>query len=390
MSFTRISPFLTLALLGTTASLGLALAQGLQAPPVASPEVLPDHRVVFRIWAPKAEEVILRGDWMQGTAVERLIKGDDGVWSITVGPLRPDYYSYTLVVDGVRTLDPQNPEIKQGVRSVDNMFFVPGPEAEYQALKTVPHGQIRKIWYESTTLGGTRRMHVYTPPGYDQSGARYPVLYLLHGGGDDDSGWSTIGRAGLILDNLLAAGKARPMLIVMPNGSIPLPPDLPRFTPGQSPPEAFTRAMNEAQQKFVSELMRDVIPYVEKNLRAAATAESRAIAGLSMGGGHTLSVFSSHPGEFAYVAIWSAGLWRDPEGWEEAHRDFLQRAKDLPGLRLLLIQVGEDDFALPGARALSELFKKYGIAHEFRLSGGGHTWLNWRAYLHELLPRLFR
>src|SRR5262245_41587306 len=193
------------------------------APPrLASPEAHADKKVTFRILAPKATEVTLRGDWMTG-APEKLAKDEKGVWSATVGPLTPDFYSYAFTVDGVRTLDPRNPTIKQGIASLDNMFFLPGPEAAFQDNKPVPHGDVRKVWYQSSTLGTQRRMHVYTPPGYDAAKESDPVLYLLHGGGDEDSGWSTIGRAGFILDNLIADKKAKPMLVVMPNGSLPRP-----------------------------------------------------------------------------------------------------------------------------------------------------------------------
>jgi len=189
-------------------------------PRVVSPQVHPDKKVTFRIRAPKASEVTVRGDWMTGPA-EKLAKDDQGVWSVTVGPLAPDFYSYAFTVDGVRTLDPQNAMIKQGLASLDNMFFLPGPEADFEDNKAVPHGDIRKVWYQSATLKEQRRMHVYTPPGYDANNDKYPVFYLLHGGGDEDSGWSTIGRAGFILDNLIAAKKAKPMIVVMPNGSLP-------------------------------------------------------------------------------------------------------------------------------------------------------------------------
>src|SRR5262249_4451243 len=171
-----------------------------------SPEILPDRRVTFRIYAPKASDVTLTGDWIaQGLGTGgKLQRDDQGVWSITVGPLVPDFYSYTLTVDGVRTIDPKNPLIKQGISSVDSMFQVPGEEAVFEENQPVPHGEIRMVWYHSSTLGMQRRMHVYTPPGYEGGSARYPAFYLLHGGGDDDSGWSTIGRAGFILDNLIA------------------------------------------------------------------------------------------------------------------------------------------------------------------------------------------
>ena len=178
-----------------------------------SPQVLSDRRVTFRIYAPKASEVTLRGDWMEAPGPVKLEKGEKGVWSVSVGPLVPDFYSYAFTVDGVRTLDPKNATIKQGNTSLDNMVFVPGAEAAFEDTRPVPHGEIRQVWYQSATLGMQRRMHIYTPPGYDSSEARYPVLYLLHGGGDEDSGWSTIGRAGFILDNLLADRKAKPMLV---------------------------------------------------------------------------------------------------------------------------------------------------------------------------------
>jgi enterochelin esterase family protein len=352
--------------------------------------VFPDHRVAFRILAPKASEVILRGDWMEGAATEKLAKGEDGVWSVTVGPLAPDFYSYTLIVDGVRTLDPRNALIKQGVSSVDNMAFVTGPEAAFQENNPVPHGQIRLVWYQSSTLGTQRRMHVYTPPGYDAGRNRYPVLYLLHGGGDEDSGWSSVGRAGFILDNLLAEKKARPMIVVMPNGSLPMPPNLPRITPGVTPSPEVAAALAAARARFVSELMKDVVPQVEKNFRVKTGRENRAIAGLSMGGGQTLQVVAAHPDQFAYVAVWSAGVGQNPAEWESRNADFLADTRVNQWVRLFSICVGEKDFALAGSKNLQEILNKHGIKNEMHLSGGGHTWINWRHYLHDLASRLFR
>ncbi len=190
-----------------------------------STEVAPDHKVTFRIYAPKADEVSVGGDFGQGG---KMTKDDKGVWSITVGPLVPDFYSYTFNVDGVRTVDPKNPMIKPGLASLDSMFLVPGEEAEFEATKDVPHGEVRAVWYRSGTLGDAAadaRLHAAGLRGRRRD--KYPVLYLLHGAGDEDSGWSTIGRAGFILDNLLAAKKAVPMIVVMPNGSLPRPANLP-------------------------------------------------------------------------------------------------------------------------------------------------------------------
>ena len=354
-----------------------------------SPEVLSDGRVTFRIYAPQASEVSIGGDWIsQGLGTGGSLKKDDqGVWSITVGPLVPDFYSYSLVVDGVKTLDPKNAMIKQGIRGLDNMFLVPGEEAAFEINQPVPHGDIRQVWYQSSTLDMQRRMHVYTPPGYDSGTARYPVLYLLHGGGDEDSGWSTIGRAGFILDNLLAAQEAKPMLIVMPNGS------LPRRTvaPGTPPAELAARRA-ESQNLFTSELINDVVPLVEKNFRVEPDSASRALAGLSMGGGQTLRVVVTHPDAFAHVAIWSAGLFRqNADSFASQNAAFLNTADAVNDkIKLFSISVGDRDFALEGSKSLSEVLKKHGINHDLHISGGGHTWINWRQYLHDYLPRLFQ
>jgi enterochelin esterase family protein len=359
---------------------------------LVSTDVAPDRKVTFRVYAPKAAEVGLRGDWMEGFGTDALAKDAQGVWSITVGPLAPDLYSYSFVVDGVKTVDPKNALVKQGVSSVDSMLLVPGPEAAFLDARPVPHGEIRIAWYLSKTLGAERRLHVYTPPRYDTSGERYPVLYLLHGGGDEDSGWSTIGRAGFILDNLLAEKKALPMLIVMPNGSLPRPPGLPAVAPGTTPSPEVASALAAAQARFTSELMGDVVPFVEKTYRVRPEPRSRAIAGLSMGGGQTQRILSAHPDAFADFAIWSAGV--RPEGTEafekEATTLLADPAKTNRSIRLLSIRVGDKDFTLAGCRNLDELLTKHKVEHKLQVNGGGHTWINWRLYLSELLPLLFR
>jgi enterochelin esterase family protein len=362
----------------------IAAQQPKKDPPLVSPEVHPDKKVTFRISAPKASEVTLRGDWMTGPAA-KLEKDERGVWSITVEPLVPDFYSYSFTVDGVRTIDPRNPTIKQGIASLDSMFFLAGPEADFQDNKPVPHGDIRQVWYNSTTLGTQRRMHVYTPPGYDAGKASYPVFYLLHGGGDEDSGWSTIGRAGFILDNLIAAKKAKPMIVVMPNGSLPRPTGTAggKLDPGQR--AAF-------QDRFTNELLKDVVPYVEKQFRVLSGPEHRALAGLSMGGGQTTRVLMTQPDQFGHVAIWSAGLFGgDPAAVEKQNEAFFKDVDRVnKTVKLLDITVGDKDFALSGSKALSELFIKHGIRHNLKITGGGHTWINWRQYLNELAPRLFQ
>jgi enterochelin esterase-like enzyme len=366
---------------GTVAAQGRGERQPTPNDTLKSPEVLSDNRVTFRIYAPKATDVSVSGDWIaQGRGTGgKLEKDDQGVWSLTVGPLVPDLYSYGLTVDGVRTIDPKNALIKQGVASLDNMFEVPGPEAAFHANTPVPHGQIHIDWYHSSTLDAMRSMHVYTPPGYESGSAKYPVFYLLHGGGDEDSGWSTIGRAGFILDNLLAAKKAKPMIIVMPNGSMP--------RPANAPPAAA------AQVQFADELLKNVMPYVEKNYRVLANRESRAIAGLSMGGGQTLRVAPANLDKFAYIGVWSAGVN------QQASDEFVQRnaaffenpEKTNKQVKLFWIGVGEKDpLANAGAKHLSELLKARNIKAEFHETEGGHTWINWRHYLNDYAQLLFR
>jgi enterochelin esterase family protein len=350
---------------------------------LVSPEVSTDHKVTFRIYAPKASAVTVSGDWLQGSGPVKFEKNELGVWSATVGPLVPDFYSYTFNVDGVHTLDPKNPTIKQGIASLDNMFAVPGKEAAFEENQLVPHGDIRMVWYQSSTLGMQRRMHIYTPPGYDSSTDRYPVFYLLHGGGDEDSGWSTIGRAGFLLDNLLAEQKAKPMLVVMPNGSLPRPANGDRAT-----------MMANMQERFTKELLTEVLPYVEKHYRVVADREHRALAGLSMGGFQTLGVVTTHPEEFGYVGVWSAGLRLGPQNngdVEKQHAAFFENADKInQQIKLFSISVGDKDFLFASSKNLAELLNKHGIKNELHVSGGGHTWINWRHYLNEFAPRLFQ
>ncbi len=363
------------------AALALLISSGAiaQTPTLVSPEVMPDRRVTFRIDAPKATEVSIAGDWVtHGRALAGpLAKDDSGVWSITLGPFVPDFYSYSFSVDGVRTLDPKNAWIKPGVVNISNMFEVPGDDEEYEATRPVPHGEVRIVWYQSRTLDTMRSMHIYTPPGHDNGKEKYPVLYLLHGAGDDDSGWSTIGRAGFILDNLLAEKKIKPMIVVMPNGTMP---------PSEKGPAYQT-------DQFADELLKNVMPYVEKNYRVIGNRDNRAIAGLSMGGGQTLRVLPSNLDKFAYAGVFSMGIGRPrTPDFEQANAAFLDNpAKTNKELKLFWIAVGEKD-ALVGesAHQLDELLTAKGIKHEFHVSEGGHTWINWRHYLHDYAQLIFR
>ena len=358
-----------------------------------SPEVMPDKRVSFRIYAPKASEVTLRGDWMAAPGPVPLQKDDRGVWSVTTDPLRPDFYGYNFTVDGVRVTDPKNPMIKLGIATNESTFFVPGEEAAFEDNRLVPHGEIRQVWYQSSTLDMQRRMHIYTPPGYDNGKERYPVFYLLHGGGDEDSGWSSIGRAGFIMDNLLAAKKAKAMIVVMPNGSLHRPANMPAATPGATQSPEVIAANAALQERFTSELLKDVVPFVEKNYRVLAGREHRAIAGLSMGGGQTLRTVMSNPDKFAYVGVWSSGVREEARAdFEKRNAAFLESSDKVNKLvKVFSISVGDHDpLASVGAKNLTELLNQRGIKNEFHMSSGGHTWINWRQYLNQYAQVLFR
>jgi enterochelin esterase family protein len=382
-------------------------AMGAPAGP-SSPEVLGDNRVTFRLTAPKATEVILNGDWPNGRNIQ-MTKDDQGVWSVTVGPLDPELWGYTYSVNGARMTDPQNPNVKRDGVRYDSILLISGPESSLCELKDVPHGTVSMIWYNSPTLKLKRRMYVYTPPGYEGGSRHYPVLYLLHGGGGDEDAWFTLGRANLILDNLIAQEKAAPMIVVMPNGNAnqkmatgsgPIPgqaspmqfrPPAATPAPGASPtPSGQAGAARGTPSPlaglFPESLVKDIIPFVEKRYRVVRTAKSRAIAGLSMGGGHTMTATAQYPKTFGYIGVWSAGS-RQPD--EEITRQ-LSSIK-AAGAKFYYVGCGVDDqLAHAGSIKLVEILKKLDMRYKFRESTGGHTWFNWRIYLSEFAPMLFR
>jgi enterochelin esterase-like enzyme len=238
--------------------------------------------VTFRLSAPQANEVTVSGDWMEGFgASEAMVKNEEGVWSVTVGPLAPEFYGYSFNVDGVKALDPGNANHKRDGSRTDCILLVPGKESSLYEVKEVPHGTLAKVWYGSPTLQLTRRMYVYTPPGYESGSDRYPVFYLLHGGGGDEDAWSTLGRACQILDNLISAGRALPMIVVMPNGNATQ-----AGTPGEIPtPAGLSNLSREDRARFTGlfekSLAEDIVPFIEKHYRVFADKDHRAVAGLS-------------------------------------------------------------------------------------------------------------
>ncbi|HEY6063058.1 MAG TPA: alpha/beta hydrolase-fold protein [Chitinophagaceae bacterium] len=356
---------------------------------IISPEVQSDNRVTFRIFAPRSISVAIIGDWVSGAGTrENLVRNDTGLWVTTLGPMPPEFYGYTFLVDGVNVLDPSNPQIKRdGVRNA-SVLLVPGKESDLYTVKNIPHGTLCKVWYESPTLSLTRRMYIYTPPGYENSTSKYPVLYLLHGGGGDEDAWTTLGKAPLILDNLIVQGKAKPMIIVMTNGNAnqaAAQGDSPVIPSQEVRPPAAPGGM-ASTGRFEASLVKDVVPYIESHYRVLKDKNNRAIAGLSMGGGHTQRITLTNPDMFAYIGIFSAGTRNVTE---ELENQFKVLKTKNP--KLYWVGCGVDDqLAYQGSRTLTDLLKKDGFNYVFRETPGGHTWANWRIYLSEMAPLLFR
>ena len=376
-----------------------------QAPPpvrtpqrvaVVSPEVQADGHVTFRIMAPQADAVKLSAGDIPGNGPGTpMTKSDNGVWEVTVGPLVPGAYRYNFNIQGVATIDPRNPATSESNENVWSLVVVPG--SDLMDTRNVSHGSVESVTYWSSALSKFRRMHVYLPPGYERSqSGKYPVFYLLHGAGDSDEAWTSVGRAGIILDNLIAAKKAKPMVIVMPAGHT--------RKSGQPPAPGASAAV--AGDEFVADFVTDILPYVEQHYRVMNDRSHRAIAGLSMGGSQTLNIAIPHLDMFAYVGVFSSGLLngfgsprsataapnsgqtRSP--WEQEHLAVLDNAELKKGLKLLWFSTGKDDFLLNTTHSTVDLLKAHGFQPEFEESTGGHTWLNWRNYLIEFAPKLFQ
>jgi enterochelin esterase-like enzyme len=340
------------------------------------PSISTDGKVTFTLAAPRAAEVWLGGDWL----TERLpmAKDDKGSWTLSV-QLPPRIYSYYLVVDGVKTLDPSNVQLKLGRLDIASSIEVPGTPPMPWEMRNVPHGDVTTITYDSKAAGDQRRVTIYTPPGYqpDQV-AKLPVLYLLHGNGEIESSWVQYGRANLIADNLLSDGRMKPMIIVMPKGHA--------YKPGQTPAPGVPVGTAFKASVFKEDLFETIIPLVEKRFRVKTDQANRAIMGLSMGGAQSFSIGLGNLDRFSHVGLFSAGssspevlasLTTDPKAANEK-------------LKLLWIGCGLLDRGFAGVEKLHDELTKAGIVHTFKPTDGAHVWLNWRDYLAETLPLLFR
>ena len=382
-------------LLAMTCIASAAFAQGGRGrgPVVVSPEIGADRTLTLRYLAPNATQVTASGE-LDGKA-HPMTKGADGVWTVTIGPLAPDIYTDAFNVDGAVALDPRNVNTKYGYGGFGpvSVVEIPGDGPAFYDTKPVPHGEVRIRPYISKTLGLSRTVWVYTPPGYDK-GSNFPVLYLLHGAGDIESGWTMIGRANNILDNLIAEGKAKPMIVVMPLGHTiqsfwtgpakSAAPGQPPAAPGQ-PPAPGPAALSP----FAKDLLDDVLPMIESTYKVSKKADDRAIGGLSMGGGQTMNIAFNKPELFRYVVMMSPAAPRSPEQqYPAAFKDPSALNKQF---KLFWMAVGKDDTLTgPGDRELTKALEQAGIKHQFKLTEGRHEWTVWRNHLNEVAPLLFK
>jgi enterochelin esterase-like enzyme len=347
---------------------------------IISPEI-GEKTVTFRMTAPQAKLVRLYGSWMRSPdSSVNMTKDSLDVWTVSIPKPATELYTYNFIVDGLVINDPNNIFLQRdGVRYL-SVLLVPGDlTANY--FEANKHGNLRKVWYDSPTIGKNRRMYVYTPYGYETSTESYPVLYLLHGGGGDEDAWSTMGRACQILDNLIEKKLAVPMICVMPNGN-----------PGQEAAKTLMleetvidRTNPKFANMYINSIVKDIIPYVEKNFRVIAKPEARAISGLSMGGGHTISATNEYPGTFGYICPLSSGI-----GANQTDIDAKLQGIKKAGYKLYWIGCGSEDFTFAGNKNLDAALTKNGMEHTFFITGGGHTWANWRVYLNTFGPLLFK
>lgn len=319
--------------------------------------------VTFQIYAPNAQKVSVVGE-MGYNNFKDLIKKENGVWIGSTSALASGVYRYSFVVDGLQVSDPKNPVVKENAAMIE----VYGNGSDFWATKDVPHGDVRTVWYSSKSAKTTRRMHIYTPPGYDKSTKSLPVLYLIHGGGDNDNSWPTVGKANFIFDNLIAQGKIQPMMVVMPDGSIDI-------------------------KTFTEDLAKDIVPYVEANYKVASGPKNRALAGLSMGGLEVMEVFMAYPDMFSFINVMSSGWFtNNKEMYESGDKRLAKIANTLNNSAkyLLFTQGGPEDIAYNNCKEMLKIFDKNKIKYEFSEMPGGHSWVVWKNDLLNFAQKIFK
>ena len=356
---------------------------------IISPQINLDNTVTFRLYAPNANEVKIVGDFSSNEVIMQ--KDEQGVWNYTTPILQPELYMYSFNVDGVKTLDPSNVHMIRDVAIVNNIFLIDAENsrAHYYAVNDVPHGSVSRVWYESPVLNINRRLSVYTPPGYEVGREEYPVLYLLHGAGGDEEAWLALGRTAQIMDNLIARGEAEPMIVVMTNGN-----PTQSAAPGESEKGLIVPAfdISKMNQGEFETTFPDVIKFIENNYRAKSGKTNRAIAGLSMGGYHSLHISKEFPDMFDYIGLFSAAIFPPEGSTAEIYKDFEGKlSKQFKGNpKLYWIAIGEDDFLYEDNVKYRQILDKHGFPYVYYESPEGHIWKNWRIYLTEFVPKLFK
>ena len=368
---------------------------------IKSPEINPDNKVTFRYNAPGADTVRITGDFLPTEKMKTqwgtfdvpgkaLLKKDEkGLWSFTSQVLPSELYGYSFIVDGITTTDPNNPFVARDVASITNIFMIGGGQADLYKVNDIPHGTVSKRWYDSPGLGMDRRITIYTPPGYETGKDKYPVLYLLHGAGGDEEAWITLGRTAQIMDNLIAQGKVKPMIVVMPNGNV-----IQDAAPGEGhdgmykPQFMVPKTMDGTYEAN----FMDIIKFVESSYRVKADKADRAVAGLSMGGFHSLHISRYYPNTFDYVGLFSAAILPNQNVSSPVYNDIdgtLKKQKE-NGIKLYWIGIGNTDFLYQGNSDFRKKLDEMGFKYTYRETEGGHIWKNWRVYLSEFAPLLFK
>lgn len=366
--------------------------------PVVSPEIHGNNTVTFRFKAPKAVRVQLTGDFLpvqknakfEAPGIVDLKEGQEGVWEYTTPePLKPELYSYSFIVDGLRVNDPSNVYLIRDVSTLTNVFIIGGDRADFYKVNPVPHGTVSRVWYDSPALGLKRRMTVYTPAGYETGGKRYPVLYLLHGMGGDEEAWISLGRTAQILDNLIAQGKAKPMIVVMPNGNASQEAAPGESSRGMVPP---TMQLPKTMEGSYEQAFPEIVKFIDKNYRTVKSKSGRAIAGLSMGGFHSLHISKQYPDMFNYVGLFSAAIMPNKEVSSPIYENMEGKLKVQfdKNPALYWIAIGKTDFLYKANEEYRKLLDKKGYKYTYYESDEGHIWKNWRIYLTEFVPMLFR
>ncbi len=361
---------------------------------LVSPEVNADHTVTFRLQAPKAKTVKVVADWEANKGTGEMKKGKDGVWTYTSPQLPSEMYTYRFDIDGVVGLDPVNPFTRRDVGNVFSIFYVGDGCADYYQVHDVAHGQVRTVWYHSNAVNADRRMNIYLPPTYGKTDEKFPVFYLLHGSGGDENAWVELGNIARIMDNLIAEGKCKPMIVVIPNGNFGKQAAAGETYENLDYKPMMTNFLPHYKDGSYETAFPEIVNYVDATFNTIADKAHRAIAGLSMGGMHTLMISANYPDLFDYVGLYSAGVnftGIDMEGIPAyANLDAKLAAQAKKGVKCYWIAIGKDDFLYDHNQALMKRMDKDGLKYIYHESTRGHLWSNWRQYSLEFIPRLFK